>query len=185
MNLRRVFLLTVGPLFLVVCAAGVFAQDKPREEPKLTKPQLAQLAALSTQVDAVMAGKEPAPADVKLKVHAHFVKSTTNIFAPYLVEASSGRFTSFPVAVYVRAVQKSGAGAPPSAAESAKTVEYPFTDFYFLSDAKTLRPIGAESAEFNRGLQLPPGEFDLYIAMMETQPRTAERRLNESCTLSP
>ena len=66
-----------------------------------------------------------------------------------------------------------GAGAAPSGAGAAKTVEYPFTDLYFLSDAKTLRPTGADTAEFNRGLQLPPGEFDLYIAMMETQPRNS------------
>jgi hypothetical protein len=172
MSLRRVAL-TAGLLFVVVNAA-VFAQSKPQEAPKLTKPQLEQLEALSTLVDAVMAGKEAAPADAKLQAHYHFVKSTTNIFVPYLVEVSAGRFTSFPVAVYVRAVQKSGAAAAPSPAGAAKTVEYPFTDLYFLSDAKTLRPTGAETAEFNRGLQLPPGEFDLYIAMMETQPRNTK-----------
>ena len=175
MSVRRVSAVSVATLvFVVACTAGVFAQQKPQEEPKLTKPQLAQLQALSALVDSVMAGKEPAPADAKLKAHYHFVKSTANIFAPYLVEVSSGRFTSFPVAVYVRAVQKSGAGAAPSAAGAAKPVEYPFTDLYFFSDAKTLRPTGAESAEFNRGLQLPPGEFDLYIAMMETQPRNSK-----------
>jgi len=179
MSLRRVSTLTVGLVFVVGCAAGAFAQDKPKqdkpkEEVKLTKPQLAQLEALSTLVDAVMAGKEPAPADAKLKANYHFVKSTTNIFVPYLVEVSSGKFTSFPVAVYVRAVQKPSAGAAPSSAAPAKTVEYPFTDLYFLADAKTLRPTGADSAEFNRGLQLPPGEFDLYIAMMETPARNSK-----------
>lgn len=171
MSLRRVRILTAGLLFVVVCAAGVSAQNKPKEEPlKLTKPQMEQLEALSGLVDAVMAGKEAAPADAKLKANYHFVKATTNIFVPYLVEVSAGSFTSFPVAVYVRAVQKSGAAAP-STAGAAKTAQYPFTDLYFLSDAKMLRPTGAGTAEFNRGLQLPPGEFDLYIAMTETQPK--------------
>jgi hypothetical protein len=172
MCLRRVSLLTAGFLLIVVSTVAL-AQTKPQETPKLTKPQLEQLEALSTLVDEVMAGKEAAPADAKLQAHYHFVKSTTNIFVPYLVEVTSNRFTSFPVAVYVRAVQK-GAGAPPSAAGTAKTVEYPFTDLYFLSDAKMLRPTGADTAEFNRGLQLPPGEFDLYIAMMETQPKNSK-----------
>ena len=119
-------------------------QEKPQEAPKLTKPQLEQLEALSTLVDAVMAGKEAAPADAKLQARYHFVKSTASVFVPYLVEVTSGKFTSFPVAVYVRAVQKSGAGAAPSAAGAAEKVEYPFTDLYFLSDAKMLRPTGAD-----------------------------------------
>jgi hypothetical protein len=177
MSLRRVRILTAGLLFVVV-SAPVFAQNKPQEKPpeapKLTKPQLEQLEVLSTLVDAVMAGKEAAPADAKLQAHFHFVKSTAAIFVPYLVEVTSGTFTSFPVAVYVRAVQKSGAGAAPSAAGAAKTVEYPFIDLYFLSDAKTLRPTGADTAEFNRGLQLSPGEFNLYIAMMETPARNSK-----------
>src|SRR5687768_13196296 len=104
MSLRRPTVLTFGLLFAIHGAAAVFAQNKPQEEPKLTKPQLAQLQTLSALVDAVMAGKEPAPADAKLKANYHFVKSTTNIFVPYLVEVSSGRFASLPVAVYVRAV---------------------------------------------------------------------------------
>ena len=127
-----------------ICA-GQTQERNLRRNSKLTKPQLEQLEALSTLVDAVMAGKESAPADAKLQAHYHFVKSTAAIFVPYLVEVTSGKFTSFPVAVYVRAVQKSGAGAAPSAAGAAKTVEYPFTDLYFLSDAKTLRPTGADS----------------------------------------
>jgi hypothetical protein len=160
MSLRRVVhLLVVGLLFVVV-SATVAAQNKPKAEAKLTKPQLAQLEALSTLVDAVMAGKEAPPADAKLQARYHFVKSTTDIFVPYLVEVSSGRFTAFPVAVYVRAVPKSGGGAA-------------FSDLYFLSDAKTLRPTGADTTEFNRGLQLPPGEFDLYIAMTETPARNS------------
>ncbi len=175
MAFRRAF--RVGAAWLVVAAVGVvpgYAQDNPLEEMKLKKPELAQYQALNTLVDAVMAGKEPAPADAKLKVQHRFVKSTTNMFVPYVVEISSGTFGSFPVAVYVRAVQK------PSAAPAAKTADHAFTDVYFLADAKALRSTGTDSAEFSRGLQLPPGEFDLYIAMMETPPRnsrTAAKRV--------
>ena len=159
MSLRRVRILTAGLLF-VVGSAAVSAQTNLKRTSRGTEAHEASAGAvdtLSKLVDAVMAGKEAAPADAKLQAHYHFVKSTASVFVPYLVEVTSGRFTSFPVAVYVRAVQKSGAGAAPSAAGGAKT-EYPFTDLYFLSDAKTLRPTGAETAEFNRGLQVPPGE---------------------------
>ena len=151
--------------------AGAFAQDKPKEKPKeevkLSKPQLEQLEELSTLVDSVMAGKEPAPADAKLQVNAHFVKSTAAVFVPYLVEVTSGKFNALPAAVYVRAVSKSSPGV------AAKPGDYPFSDLYFL-DAKTFRSTGADTAEFNRGLQLPPGEFNLYIAMMETPARNSK-----------
>lgn len=175
MVLRRVSVRAAWCVFVLACTAGASAQDKvkPQEDVKLTKPQMAQFQALTALVDAVMAGKEPAPSDAELKVDFHFVKSTNAIFVPYQVEVSSGKFTSLPVAVYVRAVQKPSAGAAPSSAATAKTVEYPFTDLYFLADAKSLRSTGADGEEFSRGLQLPPGEFDLYIAMMETQPRNS------------
>ena len=56
---------------------------------------------------------------------------------------------------------------------AAKPGDYPFSDLYFL-DAKTFRSTGADTAEFNRGLQLPPGEFNLYIAMVETPARNSK-----------
>jgi hypothetical protein len=162
---------TLAAAFAVSFAAGALAQDKPKDKPKeevkLTKPQLAQLEELSTLVDAVMTGKEPAPADAKLRVNAHFVKSTAAIFVPYLVEMTSGKFNALPAAVYVRAVSKSAAGV------AAKPGDYPFTDLYFL-DAKTFLSTGADSAEFSRGLQLPPGDFNLYIAMTETPARNSK-----------
>ncbi|MEO5740209.1 MAG: hypothetical protein ABIS29_06415, partial [Vicinamibacterales bacterium] len=104
MTIGRVFAGSAAALALVVaCAADAgFAQEKPQDVPKLTKPQLAQLQTLTTLVDSVIAGKEPAPSDATLKANFHFVKSSNNVFVPYLVEFSSGRFTSFPVAVYVR-----------------------------------------------------------------------------------
>lgn len=171
MVLRGISTLAAAFAFAVSCAAGAFAQDKPKDKPKeevkLTKPQLAQLEELSALVDTVMAGKEPAPADAKLRVHEHFVKSTAAIFVPYLVEMTSGKFNALPVAVYVRAVSKSAAGV------AAKPADYPFTDLYFL-DAKTLLSTGGDSAEFSRGLQLPPGDFNLYIAMTETPARNSK-----------
>jgi hypothetical protein len=157
---------------LVVASANAVAQDKRQEEKrkeevKLSKPQLEQLEALSSLVDAVMTGKEPAPADVKLKIQQHFVKSTTNVFIPYIAEVSGGTFNSFPVAVYVRAVPKS------TKTLAAKGADYPFADLYFL-EAKSLRSTGADSAEFSRGLQLPAGDFDVYVAIMETQAKNSK-----------
>ena len=68
--------------------------------------------ALNELVDAVTAGKQPAPADVKLKFQHHFLKSSKNVYIPYMLEVSGGTFSSYPVTMYVRAVRKPEAGAP-------------------------------------------------------------------------
>lgn len=149
----------------VAFAAPVSAQKTSKGEVELSKPERAQLQTLSELVDTVMAGTAPAPADVTLKVQHHFVKSAANVYVPYVVEVSSGSLSSFPVGVYVRAVSRS------AVAEKDKPVESAFSDIYFLADAKRLRQTGTGAAEFSRGLELPPGEFDLYVAMMETPPR--------------
>jgi hypothetical protein len=158
-----------------VCAGIAAAQDKPQEKPqnkpqeemKLKKPEMAQYEALNKLVDEVMTSKQPAPADAKLKVNTHFVKSTTNVFVPYVIEVTSGKFTSFPIALYVRAVPKGDVAV-------SKTGEYPFSDVYFFNDAKLFRSTGADSAEVQRGLQLPAGEFDVYFAMTETAQRNSK-----------
>ena len=170
MTFRRLLIVAAGFLLSVsydASAQDKSKQEKPKEEVKLSKPQLEQLEQLSTLVDSVMAGKAPAPADAKLQVNAHFVKSTAAVFVPYLVEVTSGKFNALPVAVYVRAVSKS------NPALAAKPGDYPFSDLYFL-DGKMYRSTGADTAEFNRGLQLPPGDFNLYIAMMETPARNSK-----------
>jgi hypothetical protein len=149
----------------IIIAAPVSAQDKASEALKLKKPEMAQYQALASLVDAVMSGKEQAPADVKVKFNHHFVKSTANVFVPYVVEISSGRLASFPIAVYVRAVSK---GAPAATEGAAK---YAFTDVYFINDAKRLRSTGADTAEFSRGMELPAGDFDVYIAIAEAAPQ--------------
>ena len=61
------------------------------------------------------AGKQPAPADVKLKFQNHFLKSSKNVYIPYVLEVSGGTFSSYPVTMYVRAVRKADAGAAPAA----------------------------------------------------------------------
>jgi hypothetical protein len=83
----------------VFIAAPVPAQDRASEALKLKKPEMAQYQALTSLVDAVMSGKEQPPEDVTVKFNHHFVKSSANVFVPYVVEVSSGRLTSFTAAV--------------------------------------------------------------------------------------
>lgn len=169
MAFRCAFAAAVVLTCVATAATASYAQDKSQEEIRLKKPELAQYQALNALVDAVVAGKEPAPADLRLTFQHHFVKSATGVFIPYVVEIRSGKLSSFPVAVYVRAVQKPGTAA-------AATVDgkYAFTDVYFFTDSKRLRSTGPDTTEFARAMQLPPGDFDLYIAMSETPPRNTK-----------
>ena len=133
-----------------------------------------------------MAGKQPAPADLKLKFQHHFLKSNKNVYVPYILEISGGKFSSFPVTMYVRAVQKAAACPPlPPAAGEAEATEappdWPFADVYFLTE-KNMTTAGDVDRARPRAASLPPGEYTLYIAMRERQPQGQEAgRRRRSC----
>jgi hypothetical protein len=168
MNFRRVSAFVVAFVFAASVPIPTFAQDKPpakEEQRKLNNDEKRDYIALSDTVDAVMAGKQPAPADVKLKFQHHFLKSNENVYIPYIVEVSGGKFTSFPVTMYVRVTQK---GATPPTTKGTET-NWPFADVYFLTEKNIVA--SGDVAEVPRALQLPAGEYTLWIAMRERQGR--------------
>src|SRR5688572_26454927 len=108
MNFRRAFSV-FGALALTV-SPYASAQDTNQEKAqaqsqqrKLTNDERREYTALNELVDAVAAGKQPAPADLTLKLNHHFLKSNNNVYVPYIVEIGGGTFTSFPITMYVRA----------------------------------------------------------------------------------
>src|SRR5205814_1832363 len=86
------------------------AQTKSETTLNLKKPEMAQYQALTALVDNVMSEKEPPPHDVTLTFRSHAIKSSAGVFVPYLLEMSPDGFSSFPVALYVRAVAKAEPG---------------------------------------------------------------------------
>ena len=52
--------------------------------------------------------------------------------------------------------------------------DWPFADVYFLTE-KNLTTAGAVS-ELGRALELPPGEYTLYVAMRERQPKDRKQQ---------
>ena len=177
MSFRRLFAVT-GALVLAASASiPMQAQDKKPAPPeqqqrKLTNDEKRDYVALSELVDAVAAGKQPAPADIKLKFQNHFLKSAKNVYVPYILEVSGGTFSSFPVTMYVRAVSKADASAAP--ATKGIEANWPFADVYFLTE-KSLTPAGSVS-ELGRALELPAGDYTLYIAMRERQPKDKKQQ---------
>ena len=174
MDFRRAFT-TFGA---VVIAAAVsvpsYAQDRgqapsqgtpqpPQEKKKLSKDDLASYEAMNTLVNNVVAGKQPAPADVKLTFHNHFLKSSQNIYIPYTVDVEPGKLTTTPVAMYVRAVSKNPAPAA-AATDKAKTDARGGKSTYAFEDIYILPEVGPQ---IQRAMELPAGEYDVYIAMAE------------------
>ena len=173
MSFRRAFALINGLALAALLTVPSYAQDKGQEQQqrKLSGDERREYIALNELVDAVIAGKQPAPADLKLTFQHHFLRSNENVYLPYVVQISGGKFSSFPVAMYVRAVQKPAAGAPaPAAAKQGDAPpEYPFSDVYFLTEQGITT--NGDVTQVQRALQLPPGEYTVYIAMRERQPR--------------
>jgi hypothetical protein len=151
------------------------AQEQAQQQRKLSGDERREYIALSELVDAVVSGKQPAPADVKLSFQNHFLKSNANVYVPYHVEISGAKFSSFPVAMYVRAVQKPAGGAAPAAANKpGHEVDWPFADVYFLNE-KNITAAGDVST-VGRAMQLPPGEYTIYVAMRERQPKDRKQQ---------
>ena len=177
---RRV-LAAAGALVIAASASiPAYAQDKKpapapeQQQRKLSNDERREYVALNELVDAVMAGKQPAPADVKVKFQNHFLKSSKNVYIPYLLEVSGGTFSSYPVTMYVRAARKSEAGAAPAAATKGVDTNWPFADVYFLTE-KSMTKAG-DVSELGRALELAPGEYTIYVAMREGQPKDKKQQ---------
>ncbi len=147
------------------------AQVKPGQaqaQRKLSNDERRDYMELATFLDGVIAGKQPAPADLKARVQHHFLKSEAGVYLPYTLELSGGTFTSYPVTMYVRAVSKDASAATP-AKPGDKPADYPFVDVYFLTEKNMVTANGV--TEISRALSLPPGEYTVYFALRERQPR--------------
>jgi hypothetical protein len=174
MSFRRASAIAGALVLALSAVAPAVAQDKPPapepQQRKLTNDERKEYIALSDLVDMVAAGKQPAPADMKVKFQHHFLKSNKNVYIPYILELSGGTFSSYPVTMYVRAV-RTGDPAP-----TGKGIEanWPFADAYFLNE-KSMTTSG-DVSELGRALELPAGEYTLYIAMRERQPKDRKQQ---------
>jgi hypothetical protein len=158
MVLRRTFAV-IGALALT---AVVVTPSSAQEKRKLSRDETTQYEALHALVDAVMAGKPPAPSDVKLTFQNHFLKTGTSAYVPYTLEISGSTFSDF-AAMYVRAVRKAPkAGVGVLTARAPKSSDFAFADVYFLSDQGP-----PQTGAISRALELPAGEYDVYVALRQ------------------
>ena len=163
-HVSRVFAALITSAMLMTPAYGQSkAQEQTAEKVKLSNAEITQYKALTGLVDAVASGKEPAPRDFTVAFHNHFIRSSTNVFVPYVLEIGPGKPASFPVALYVRAQKK---GATSTASEPV------FTDIYF-ANANSFTSTGQDSVQLSRALELPPGDFEVTFAISEAPSKNA------------
>jgi hypothetical protein len=180
MAFRRALTVFAALAVSAAVATPTYAQNKDQQQQqkrKLTGDEQRHFESLYSLTNDVASGKTPAPADVKLKLQSHFLKSAQNVYVPYILEISGGKFTNFPVAMYVRAVKKGAAAAPAVAAAPAKEGEAPkppdfaFADVYFLTEKSIVPGPTPDTTQVPRALELPSGDYDLFIALSERQPK--------------
>ena len=184
MHIRRVFTVAAAVAALAAASPVLIAQQQQqnnqqdrREQEKRSQQEQRDIEALVQLVDAVSAGKQPAPTDIPIAWQSnHFVKgSEGGTYIPFTLTLDSTKLTSPAVAMYVRAVDKAAAAAPVQPApqqnnnrnQQAAAPVYPWDDINFIQI-----PAGGK---VQRAVMLKPGEYDLYVAIKERTPQQQQR----------
>jgi hypothetical protein len=140
-----------------------------------------------TYLVAGAAAKEPAPpqaqaapADVPLSWKNDFLKAQNGlIYVPFTVTVEPGKLASPSVVAYLRVAAR-GTTAPPAPADKKdgdkkdtdnkdkkdgkkEDLLYPFEDVYFTD----LRGAASQPLKLTRAFAVPPGEYDVYVAIRE------------------
>jgi hypothetical protein len=148
-------------------------QQNRREQERQSQQQQRDIQTLVQLVDAVAAGKQPAPSDIAVTWEAnHFVRGAGATYIPFSLVLNA---SSAPVALYVRAVSKAATAAPAPAPaqqnnrgrDQQAAPMYPWDDVQFLT-----APADGKVA---RAMMLKPGEYDLFIAVKEQAPAQPQR----------
>ena len=141
MALRR-SLVSIGALAVVVASMTLVAraqndnkgkQDKGKQPKQLSRDEQRRAEGMFQLVDSVIAGKVPAPADVALTWSNHFLQGAAGrTYVPYTLDIEPGKFTSNPLVMYVRLVDRN---APPPAPPAKDAKEPVPTQISLLSQA--------------------------------------------------
>lgn len=166
---------------LLLASSGLYAQDKKdKNQQKFSKEQVQEAQQLLGVVDAVVAGTQPAPADVPVTFHNHFMRSREGkSFMPYTLAIDQTALTAPSALLYVRAMKKGEAAAAPQAGEGKDKdkkharPEYAWEEYYFL-DLKANAPATGPH-RISRYMGVAPGEYDVYIALRE-RPNGGEKK---------
>ena len=183
MNIRRV--LSVAVAIASLAGASVLAQQNNpqpnrREQERRSQQEQRDMESLVQLVDAVIAGKQPAPSDIQVSWSGnHFVKGAADAtYIPFTLTVDASKLAAPGVAFYVRAVSKNAAPAPaaPPAEQNNNNRDrnqqraaptHPWEDVQFFDLP--------QNGKVSRALMVNPGEYDLFVAIKEKTPQQQQR----------
>ena len=175
MHIRRVLTLAVTATILAT-APGLVArqnnQPSRRDLERRSQQEQRDTQALVQMVDAVVAGKQPAPTDIAIRWEAnHFMRGADgSTYIPFSVVLDAAKLAAPGVGFYVRVVSKSAAPAPAETAKNdrdKKAPTYPWDSAQFLD----VTPDGRVA----RAVALKAGDYEVQIAVKEKSPLENQR----------
>jgi hypothetical protein len=164
MHIRRGFTLAVTVATLASVPALVAGQNNQqlsrRDQERRNQQEQRDTQALVQMVDAVVSGKQPAPADIPVQWEAqHFMQAADGAtYIPFSVMVDRSKMGAPGAALYVRAVSKSDP-APAAGKDRKDGPTYPWDNVQFLD-------VGADG-RIARAIALKPGEYEVFIAVKE------------------
>ncbi|MBF8301052.1 MAG: hypothetical protein HW394_1422, partial [Acidobacteria bacterium] len=182
MHIRRVLTLAVVVATLsgapVLVAQQNNQQPNRREQERRSQQEQRDIQALVQLVDAVAAGKQPAPTDIGVQWEGnHFIRGADGTtYIPFTLAVDAGKLAAPGAALYVRVVNKGATPPPAPAAEQNKGGRnpqqpagpvYPWDNVNFLDV-----PAGGK---VSRAIALKPGEYDVFVAIKEKSPLEPQR----------
>jgi len=164
MHIRRIVTVAVAAA-VIAGAPALIAQNAPqlskRDQERQSQNQQKDLQAIVQLVDAVNAGKQPAPTDVAVSWDSnHFVKSADgSTIVPFTMTVDASK-VPMGAAIYVRAVAKNAPPPDPKAKDKGPVYAW---------DEITFTDVSADG-KVARLMQLKPGDYDVVIAVREKTP---------------
>jgi hypothetical protein len=152
-------------------------RDPQRTQQRLEEARGREGAALVALADAAMAGR--VASDFAVEWRNDFFKAQTGTFVPFTVTIDRSKVSAASALMYVRAARRGAAFTGRPSAD----VRYPF-DLIFPVD------LGAATSglvHITRGFAVPPGDYDVYVALRERAPDPLgpERRLKAAILKQP
>ncbi len=162
---RPATFVTVTALFFVcvpaLAASPSQSKAERRLEERLEEARRKEGEALVRLADAAMSGRAVA-SDFAIAWRNDFLKAQPGTLVPFTVTVDGSKLSVSAALMYVRAARR---GTLPSQARGAQT-RYPFDSIFPID----LNPSGTQPVRITRGFAVPPGEYDIYVALRERPP---------------
>ena len=170
--------LVLGPLLLAPYAhAGQHDQGRHGVAIGSTRPRGREGAALVSLVDAATSGR--GVSDFSIGWRNDFFKAQAGTFVPFTVTVDGGQLSADSAFMYVRAMRRDAA---PAEGGRVAQVRYPFELIFPVELGGRAEPI-----RITRGFAVPPGDYDVYVALREraADPLASEPRLKAAVLKQP